>query len=164
MSGSLPVRPGGLQPRQRGELPGSLDPCREMDEIERERSTAASRIAPAVSEVMLKGVDMKKVKRRGADAKGILLTVVVLCIVLAALSSVGLAATGQTQARRSIRQAMVFDPFALRAVVASSASPDGPPENPPGLVKNPNSRRPIRVPFRPPVRSAFRPGLDLRGS
>lgn len=105
---------------------------------------------------------MKKVKRRGAGAKGIMLTVAVLCIALAALGSVGLAASGQTQARPSIRQAMVFDPFALRTVVASSASPNGPPENPPGLVNNPNSRRPIRIPFRPPMRSAFRPGLDVR--
>ncbi len=106
---------------------------------------------------------MEKVKRRGADAKGIMLTVAVLCIALAALGSVGLAATGQTPARPSIRQAEVFDPFALRTVTLSTASPSGPPENPPGLVNNPNSRRPIRIPFRPPVRSAFRPGLTLRG-
>ena len=113
---------------------------------------------------MLKGVDMKKVKRRGADAKGIMLTVAVLCIALAALGSVGLAASGQTQARPSIRQAMVFDPFELQLVAVSSASANGPPEYPPGLVRNPNSRRPIRMPFRPRVRSAFRPGLNLRGS
>lgn len=107
---------------------------------------------------------MNKVKRRGADAKGIMLTVAVLCIALAALGSVGLAASGQTQTRPSIRQAMVFDPFALQVVTASSASANGPPESPPGLVNNPNSRRPIRIPFKPPVRSAFRPGLNLRGS
>jgi hypothetical protein len=106
---------------------------------------------------------MKKVKRRTADAKGIMLTVAVLCIALAALGSVGLAASGQTQARPTIRQAMVFDPFALRAVVVSSAS-DGPPESPPGLVNNPSTRRPIRISFRPPCRSSFRPALNLRRS
>ena len=113
---------------------------------------------------MPKGVDMKKVKRQCADAKGIMLTVAALCIALAALGSVGLAATGQTQTRPSIRQAMVFDPFELRLVAVSNEPANGPPENPPGLVRNPNSRRPIRIPFRLPVRSAFRPGLNLRGS
>ncbi len=113
---------------------------------------------------MLKGVNMKKVRQRGAGAKGIMLTVAVLCIALAALGSVGLAAASeQTLARPTIRQAVIFDPFALRTVVVSSGSSDGPPATtPPGLIKNPNARLPIRIPFRPPVRSAFRPGLDLR--
>lgn len=106
---------------------------------------------------------MKKVKRRGTDAKGIMLIIAAVCIALAALGSVGLAAT-EPQARPSIRQAMVFDPFALRLVAVTNDPANGPPENPPGLVNNPNSRRPIRIPFRPPVRSSFRPGLDLRGS
>ena len=105
---------------------------------------------------------MKKVKRQRAGAKEILLTVAAVCIAVAVLGSVGLAATEQTQGSSSNGRAVVFDPFALELVAISSGPANGPPENPPGLVQNPNSHRPIRIPFRPPVRSALRPGLDLR--
>jgi hypothetical protein len=103
---------------------------------------------------------MRQVKRRDIK-KSIVLAAIVL-VVLAVLSSTGLAALEQGSTRSAIRQATFFDPFMLRTVVLSSASSGGQPESPPGLINNPNPRRAVRIPFRLPVRSPCRPGLDQR--
>ncbi len=104
---------------------------------------------------------MRRVKRRDIK-KSVVLAAIILWVVFVVLSSTGFAALGQGSARSAIRQASVFDPFTLRTVVLSSTSSGGQPENPPGLVNNPNPRRAVRIPFRLPVRSPCKPGLDRR--
>ncbi len=102
---------------------------------------------------------MREVKRRDIK-KGVVLAAVVLWVALAVLSSSGSAALERGSARSAIRQASIFDPFMLRTVVLSNASSGGQPESPPGLINNPNPRRAVRIPFRLPVRSPCKPGLD----
>lgn len=104
---------------------------------------------------------MRRVRRRDIK-KGVVLAAIILWVALVALSSTGFAALEQGSTRSAIRQATVFDPFALSTVVLSSASSGGQPASPPGLINNPNPRRVIRIPFRLPVRSPCKPGLDQR--
>jgi hypothetical protein len=101
---------------------------------------------------------MKRVKRRDARMKNVLLTVLAAGIVLAVVGSISVAAPAPSAATSSVKSPTVFDPFALRTVVLSSATVQDPPAV--GLIKNPNPRRPIRIPARPGCRSGFRPHDD----
>lgn len=100
--------------------------------------------------------------RQKASKGGAVLTAVILCAVLAAWGSTLLAQQQEELAvAPAVNPVAIFDPFALRTIMVSSANAGGQPESPPGL-ENPNSRRPIRVPFRLPVRSAFKPGQEWK--
>ncbi len=103
---------------------------------------------------------MEKAKRRDARAKQIVLILLALGIVLAAVGSVGLAAPASATTSSSVRSPTVFDPFTLKTVVLNSAPAEVRSASAPGLIKNPNPRRPIRIPFRPNCRSGFRPHSD----
>lgn len=102
---------------------------------------------------------MEKAKRREVRAKRLVLTLVALGIVLAAVNSVGLAAPASSTTS-SLRSVTVFDPFTLKTVVLNSAPSKIRSTGALGLIKNPNPRRPIRIPFRPNCRSGFRPHSD----
>lgn len=81
---------------------------------------------------------------------------ILLSAILMSWGSVLLAQQG-TMTAPEVKRATIFDPFALRTVVVTQMSAAGQPGSLPGLVK-PNPHRAPRVPFRLPVRSAFRPG------
>jgi hypothetical protein len=110
----------------------------------------------------LKGVNMKQ-KRQQARAYRIMLSGFILCVFLGAASSISLAAlasdAGQTNPGGLERPLRVFDPFALRTILVSDVSTAmqaiGSSEGDDSYL-----RPSIRVPYRPSVRSAFRPGSD----
>jgi hypothetical protein len=97
-----------------------------------------------------KGVTVKKMKRKGANVRRLVLAGVVVAMVMAAAGSMALAAP---TAKTSPRELMLFDPFSLRTVMVSDEAPVGVASNPVVLLRRPA----IRVPYRPPLRSAFRP-------
>lgn len=76
-------------------------------------------------------------------------------IVVVVLGSASLSA--QEAVRPSSGVSTLFDPFELRTILLSDNPSEGQSVSPPGLAKD-QSRRPIRVPFRLPVRSAYKPG------
>jgi hypothetical protein len=96
-------------------------------------------------------------KRTCAKEGRVALAAMVLCAVLVAWGSVALAKQEDESAATDTKTVRLYDPFAYRTIMVSSAPPTGQPETPPGLEKQ-NPRRPPLVPFRLPVRSAFRPG------
>lgn len=85
-----------------------------------------------------------------------LLIVLVTCIVLAAVSSATYAAAGGPAAGLSVKQVTVIDPFSLRSVTVSSAQSRD-MLKPFSSVLNTSALRSIRIPYRPPRRSAFQP-------
>jgi len=84
------------------------------------------------------------------------LSAVLLCTILMSWGSVLLAQQGAMTAPE-VKRATIFDPFALRTVVVTQVSPAAKPGSLPGSVTS-NPHRAPRVPFRLPVRSAFKPG------
>ncbi len=101
---------------------------------------------------------MERVKRKDAKMQRILLTVLAAGILLALVGSTSFAAPAPSAATSSVKSPTVFDPFTLKTVVLSGAPAKDPPAG--GLIKNPNPRRPIRIPARPNCRSGFRPHHD----
>jgi hypothetical protein len=101
---------------------------------------------------------MERVKRRDVKMRTVLLTVLAAGILLAVVGSTGFAAPATSAAASTVKGPTVFDPFSLRSVVSAGAPASNPPAG--GLIKNPNPRRPIRIPARPNCRSGFRPHRD----
>ena len=106
---------------------------------------------------------MERKKRQHLDVKRFLFVGSVLGILLGSVGSISLAAfePGADQAAIGLadRPVRVFDPFALRTILVSDV---------PAVMEQVNAVRPavfssrpsIRVPCRPAIRSAFRPGSD----
>jgi hypothetical protein len=101
---------------------------------------------------------MERVKRRDAGSKKVLLMILLVGIVLAVAGSTCLAVPAPSTTGSAVKSVAVFDPFTLRTVVSSGGVANDPPAG--GLIKNPNPRRPIRIPARPDCRSGFRPHSD----
>ncbi len=90
-------------------------------------------------------------KRRNYMTRSVLLLMLAIGIVAIALAPPILAAP-KDESQSGNKQATVFDPFTIQAVVLASGADavDAPTE-----LKL--TRRAIRVPFRPGLRSAYRP-------
>jgi hypothetical protein len=97
-----------------------------------------------------KGVTVKKVKRKGANVKRLVLAGLVVVMVMVAAASMTSAAPMR---KGSSRELAVFDPYGLRTVAVSDGSSIGVARGSVRLVSRPT----IRVPYRAPLRSAFRP-------
>jgi hypothetical protein len=100
---------------------------------------------------------MSNTKWGNTHMKSVILTTLIAGMVLAVLTSTAWAASGQTSTKSSGREATVYDPFALRTVTVAGTPSRDPPQNAPGIVRNPNPRRDIRIPSRLPPRSAYKP-------
>jgi hypothetical protein len=102
-------------------------------------------------------------REKSRKTEGIVVLVgVVLCVVLTTWGSAAFAAAEQATVAKTLTvQATIFDPFVLRTIMVAGNSARDERESSPGLW-NPNLRRPIRIPFRLPVRSTFRPGIAWR--
>lgn len=104
-----------------------------------------------------------KRKRQQARVYRIMLSGFILCVLLGTASSISLAAlasdAGQTTLGGLERPLRVFDPFSLRTILVSDVSASAQAI---GSFEGDDSylRPSIRVPYRPAVRSAFRPGTD----
>lgn len=83
--------------------------------------------------------------------KKVLLAVLVLGI-MASLVGPSVFAASKTDDKSSDKQATLFDPFAMQAVALSSSNLNAADQAELRLT-----RRAIRIPFRPGLRSAFRP-------
>lgn len=83
--------------------------------------------------------------------KKVLLLVLALGIGLTLLGP-SVSAASKTNDKSSEKQATLFDPFAMQAVTLTSGNADAYNQTDLRLT-----RRNIRVPFRPALRSAFRP-------
>jgi hypothetical protein len=83
-----------------------------------------------------------------------------LCVLLGTMGSISFAALGLSaeQAATGVPgdSLRVFDPFALRTILVSESPATAQDTTGPRLEAL-SSRAPIRIPYRPAVRSAFRP-------
>ena len=106
---------------------------------------------------------MKNRKGHGSKGRNIVLIVLVSGVALALLASTGLAQqSGPGTKKTSTQKDTTYDPFLLQTVPASGTTVSGapvanPPQGAPGVVKNPNPRRDVRIPSRMPLRSAYQP-------
>ncbi len=83
--------------------------------------------------------------------KKVLLAVLVLGF-MASVVGPSVFAASKTDDKSSDKQATLFDPFAMQSIALSSGSVDAA-----GQADLRLTRRAIRIPFRPGLRSAFRP-------
>lgn len=96
---------------------------------------------------------LKKRRQRSAGVRRMVLAGLVVAVVLAAAGSMTLAAPVQKGRKASPRQLTYFDPFSLRTIMLANGPSVDAAQELVALV----SRREIRTPYRPPLRSAFRP-------
>lgn len=95
--------------------------------------------------------------RKHCDANRFMLAALALCVfLLVTAGSIALADPARP-GQPSTGSVMVFNPFTLETIPVSGVSAIVPRANAPALVI-PSSRAVIRIPYRPAVRSAFRPG------
>ena len=88
---------------------------------------------------------MEKAKRKSVRTRNIVLAAAVLSILLVTMGTVALAGPAQsTPTSSATDELMMLDPFMLRSITG-------------GQIESLVRLRPIRAPFRPCVRSAFRP-------
>ncbi len=95
---------------------------------------------------------VNKKRRQRMKWKSALLAVLVLGVVLSFVEPSVFAASKKEGEKSSEKQATLFDPFAMQSVALASG--DGTAVVPAELKL---TRRTIRIPFRPGLRSAFRP-------
>ena len=104
---------------------------------------------------------MKKHPKQGLSIKATVLSALVLVVAAGVLCSVGLAAEAQSAAETSAVQATMLDPFALRMVTLTDASTSSQAAALAARLAS-VTWRPVRIPSRPPERSAFRPAYVAR--
>jgi hypothetical protein len=88
-------------------------------------------------------------KRRQTKWKSALLAGLVLAVVIGFVGA-SVSAADKGDEKSADKQATLFDPFSMRTVVLANGTGAAPAE-----LKL--TRRSIRIPFRPALRSAFRP-------
>jgi hypothetical protein len=101
-----------------------------------------------------------KAKRQRVRVKRIVLAAVIVSAVLV-VSSMAYAVPAPAAGKPSLREVTVLDPFSLRTITVPSASRGEKLGSPPGSADL-RLVRPVRVPSRPPCRSAFKPDVDWR--
>jgi hypothetical protein len=101
-----------------------------------------------------KGVTMNEMKRQIIRWRAALMLVAALCILLTVAGSHALAVNEQSVKRMSPREVRIIDPFSLRMVLVSG-EPIGRDVTSSAVILSP--RPTIRIPWRRPPRSAFRP-------
>jgi hypothetical protein len=94
---------------------------------------------------------MRKTKEQTVCTRNMVLAAVVLGILLATVGSVALAVP--VQGEKGLSPRAFLDPFELRTIVVPSESSASGSGSPVVVLRRPE----IRMPLRPPVRSAFRP-------
>ena len=90
-----------------------------------------------------------------SDVNRFMLVALGLCVFLVTAGSIALAGSA-VPAQQATGSVMVFNPFTLETTLVSGVSATGPRTNALALAI-PSSRAVIRIPYRPAVRSAFRP-------
>jgi hypothetical protein len=99
----------------------------------------------------------KRMKRWG-NGTGFLLAVMVPCVVLVATVSTGYAVPAPNAAASVVeRPVTILDPFSFKVVTVSNLQSGGKAMAPSALFVRPARRHPVRIPVRPPLRSAFKP-------
>ena len=105
---------------------------------------------------------MGTMKWRHTGAGKALRAVVVAGMVALVWSSTSLALASRTGPTPAAKDMTILDPFTLKTIVPSTSglAPAPALRDAPGIIRNPNPRRPIRIPSRVPVRSGCRPEID----
>ncbi len=101
-----------------------------------------------------------KAGRQRVPAQGIVLAAVIVGAILV-VSSIAHAAAPPAAGKPSIKETTVLDPFSLRTITVLGAARSDKLSSPPGSADL-KLVRPVRVPSRPPCRSAFKPDVDWR--
>lgn len=93
------------------------------------------------------------------DIKKLMFMGSILCVLLGTMGTISLAAFGlpADQAAGTLGESVkVYDPFTLQTITVSDISTAG--DATISQLDAASSRVPIRIPYRPSIRSAFRPG------
>ncbi len=99
-------------------------------------------------------------RKEHLDIKRLMLMGSILCVFLGTMGSISLAAFGlpaeQAAAGTLGESVKVYDPFSLQTITVPDISTAEDATS--SQLEAVSSRVPIRIPYRPSVRSAFRPG------